>query len=194
MNVAAPVVSSEVTLRRITVDEYNRMIEAGIIREDEKVELLDGQLVAVTPQGWPHARVLQRLAKLLFTTLGDGYEVLPQLPVALDEYNEPEPDVAVIRAKDLQPPEGHHPTEALLIVEVARTSLATDRRIKGAVYARVGIPEYWIVDVDGRRVEVHRDPDTSQERYRDVRVVGYEDVLSTDSVSGLTIPVRKLFE
>jgi Uma2 family endonuclease len=194
MNVTAPVASSEVNLRRITVDEYNRMIEAGIIREDETVELLDGQLVALTPQGWPHARVLQRLTKLLVMTLDDDYEVLCQLPVILGDYSEPEPDLAVIRAKDLPPPEGHHPTGALLIVEVSRTSFALDRGIKGAIYARAGVPEYWIVDVDERRVEVHRDPDTSHGRYRDVRIVGAEDVVSAASVSGLTIPIRKLFE
>ena len=81
-----------------------------------------------------------------------------------------------------------------MIVEVSRTSLALDRGIKGAIYARVGIPDYWIVDVDERRVEVHRDPDPSHERYRDVSIVGSDEVLSTASVSGLNLPVRKLFE
>ncbi len=124
--------------RRITLDEYHRMAEAGILGEDEHVELIDGMLVAMTPQGRAHARVIQRLTRLLVRALGDDLEVLPQLPLTLPDDSEPEPDLAVVRAEDAQSGE-HHPRTALLVVEVAGDSLRLDRGSKAALYARAGI-------------------------------------------------------
>src|SRR3972149_11671243 len=88
--------------RRITVDEYHRMIEARILAEDEHVQLVSGTLVAMTPQGRPHARVIQRLTRLLVRALGDDVEILTQLPLTPLDDSEPEPDVAVVRAADAQ--------------------------------------------------------------------------------------------
>lgn len=119
--------------RRITLDEYHRIVEAGILGEDEHVELIDGMLVAMTPQGRAHARVIQRLTRLLVRTLGDDLEVLPQLPLTLPDDSEPEPDLAVVRAEDAQSGE-HHPRTALLVIEVAGDSLRLDRGSKAALF------------------------------------------------------------
>ena len=117
--------------RRITVDEYHCMIEAGILGEDEHVQLLSGTLVAMTPQGRPHARVVQRLNRLLVRAIGDDLEVLTQLPLTLLDESEPEPDLAVVRAEDAQSAE-HHPRTAVLVIEVHREPdpAAAEYRVK----------------------------------------------------------------
>jgi Uma2 family endonuclease len=178
--------------RRITLDEYHRMVEAGILGEDEHVELVDGMLVAMTPQGRAHARVIQRLTRLLLRTLGDDLEVLPQLPLTLPDDSEPEPDLAVVRAEDAQSGE-HHPRTALLVIEVAGDSLRFDRGSKAALYARSGIPEYWIVNLAESTVEVHREADPQAGAYRSKTVVPAGRDLAAASVPGLSIEVATLF-
>jgi Uma2 family endonuclease len=128
--------------RRIAVGEYHRMIEAGILGEDEHVQLIAGTLVAMTPQGSRHAVVIQRLTAALVRAVGGDLAVRPQLPLTLLEDSEPEPDLAVVRAADA-PFDGPHPRGALLVVEVAGDSLRLDRESKATLYARAGIPEYW---------------------------------------------------
>jgi Uma2 family endonuclease len=182
----------DVAKRRITLDEYHRMAEAGILGEDEHVELIDGVLVAMTPQGRAHARVIQRLTRLLVRTLGDDVEVLPQLPLTLPDDSEPEPDLAVVRAEDAQSAD-HHPRSALLVVEVAGDSLRLDRGSKAALYARAGIPEYWIINLAESTVEVHREPEVAAGAYRSRTVVPAGQDLAAMSVPGLTIAVAALF-
>jgi Uma2 family endonuclease len=178
--------------RRITLDEYHRMVEAGILGEDEHVELVDGVLVAMAPQGRAHARVIQRLTRLLVRTLGDDLEVLPQLPLTLPDDSEPEPDLAVVRAEDAQSGE-HHPRTALLVIEVAGDSLRFDRGSKAALYARAGIPEYWIVNLAESTVEVHREADSEAGAYRSNTIVPAGRDLAAASVPGLSIEVATLF-
>lgn len=177
--------------RRISVDEYHRMIEAGILDEDEHVELLEGVIVSVSPQGRPHARVIQWLNRHLVKTLGDEYAVLPQLPLTLGGFSEPEPDPAVVRAADAASGE-EHPTTALLVVEVARDSPRKDRAVKGAIYARHGIPEYWIVNVKDGCVEVYREPDAQAGRYRDMSTLHTADTLASTAVPGLSVALTEL--
>jgi len=168
------------------------MIEAGILGEDQHVELIDGVLVAMTPQGRAHARVIQRLTRLLVRTLGDDLEVLPQLPLTLPDDSEPEPDLAVVRAEDAQSGK-HHPRTALLVIEVAGDSLRLDRGSKAALYARAGIPEYWIVNLAETTIEVHREPEAAAGAYRARTVVPSGQDLASASVPGLTIEVGALF-
>jgi len=178
--------------RRISVDEYHRMIEAGILGEDQHVQLVDGMLVAVTAQGRAHARAIQRLTRLLVRAVGDDMEVLPQLPLTLPDDSEPEPDLAVVRAEDAQSRE-EHPRTALLVVEVAGDSLRLDRGSKAALYARAGIPEYWIVNLAESTIEVHREPEATAASYRLRTVVPSGQDLASASVPGLTIEVDALF-
>lgn len=179
-------------LRRIRVEEYHRMVEAGILREDEKVQLIDGMLVAMTPQGRAHAFVIQELTRLLVRQLGDDLRVLSQLPLALAGDSEPEPDLAVVRAADAAS-STRHPASALLVIEVAGESLRFDRQTKTALYARSGIPEYWIVNLAGEAIEVHRDPDPSSGAYRRTFAAHRGDALEAQSVDGLRVDVGVLF-
>ncbi|MBI3932799.1 MAG: Uma2 family endonuclease [Acidobacteria bacterium] len=177
--------------RRLTVDEYHRMTEAGILNEDDHVEMVEGLLVAMTPQGRSHAVIIQRLTALLVRALPETYGVLPQLPLTLGGHSEPEPDMAVVDAREAEAT-GHHPHTALLVVEIAGDSLRYDRTIKAALYAEAGIPEYWIFDVEARRVEVRRDPDVEARRYRTLVTLGPEDTLVCGSLAGVSIPLATL--
>lgn len=177
--------------RRITVEEYHRMTEAGILDEDEHVELIEGFLVAVTPQGIAHARVIQRLNGLLVRAVGQDLVVRPQLPLTLVD-SEPEPDLAVVRAEEAQSGD-RHPHTALLVVEVAGDSLLLDRGPKAALYARAGVPEYWIVNLGESAVEVRRTPDPAAGTYRETSVVPAGRTIVAAGVPGLTIDVAGLF-
>jgi Uma2 family endonuclease len=192
MSMATPSPDARERLRPISVDEYHRMIDAGILDEDEKVQLIDGMLVAMTPQGRPHAFVIQHLTRQLARTLGDEFELLPQLPLTLSADSEPEPDLAVVRAKDAAS-RTHHPATAVLVIEVSGDSLRFDRRTKAALYARTGIPEYWIVNLEDTTIEVRSDPDTATCAYRETRVVRRGETLTAAAVPGVQVDVASLF-
>ena len=178
--------------RRITVGEYHRMIDAGILGEDEHVQLIAGTLVAMTPQGSRRAVVIQRLTAALVRAVGGDLAVRPQLPLTLLEDSEPEPDLAVVRAADA-PFDGPHPRSALLVVEVAGDSLRLDRESKATLYARAGIPEYWIVNLAESAIEAHSEPDRAAGVYRSSAVVACGETLVARSVPNLTIDVASLF-
>jgi len=162
--------------RRITVAEFQRMVDTGVIDEDEPVELIEGVLVAMPPIGVDHSWSVEELIHFISRALPDGYRVRPSLPVVLGKYSQPEPDLAVVRAQDRSQPK-RHPETALLLIEVSASSLRYDRNVKGPVYARAGIPEYWIIDVDGRAVEVRKDPDPVSATYRSVERLIETEVL-----------------
>jgi Uma2 family endonuclease len=143
--------------RWITRAEFETLMTTGVFAPEERLELLAGELVRREPVGTQHA-VAVRLAQIAIERiLPEGYDVRPQLPLALGEYDEPFPDLAVVQGS----PRDYlndHPTTALLVVEIAETSLRTDRDIKGSLYAQAGIPEYWIVNLKERVLEVYREP------------------------------------
>ncbi|MCI0636706.1 MAG: Uma2 family endonuclease, partial [Actinobacteria bacterium] len=143
--------------RRWTRDEYYRMAETGILRPDDRVELIDGEILTKSPQRSVDATAVLLSQEALHAAFGAGFDVRPQLPLALGEASEPEPDLAVVPGVPRDYRESH-PTTALLVVEVAETSLAFDRGGKQALYARAGIPEYWIVDLVEGTLEVFRSP------------------------------------
>ena len=144
--------------RRWTRAEYYRMAEVGFF-EDERVELLDGEIWTLPPQKTPHFSAIRRAADALEDAFGDGFEVRQQAPITLDDGTEPEPDVLVAPGSNLDY-EDHHPAplEVRLLVEVSDATLAKDRGRKAEDYARAGIPDYWIVNLVNRQLEVHRDP------------------------------------
>ena len=146
-------------IRPLTVDDYHRMVEAGILDERERVELLDGLLIAMPPEGPVHSDVAAELMVLLVQRFAGRATVRPGSPVALDGVSEPQPDLAIVRRREERYLHGHPtPRDVLLLVEVAWTSLAYDRRRKLRAYARNGIAEYWIVNCVDQRVEVNTDP------------------------------------
>lgn len=144
-------------VRRWTRAEYDRLIERGLLDEDDRIELLDGLMVVKEPQGSRHVGMVSHIRGVLRRAFGERDDVRVQSPIGLDDTSEPEPDLAVVPGH----PKDHlraHPSSPVLVVEVADTSLAKDRLRKGGLYARAGIADYWIVNLVDRVVEVYRQP------------------------------------
>lgn len=146
-----------VPTKRWTRLEYDRLIEKGVFGTEDRIELLGGALVVREPQGGPHAMGIRMAEEALRRVFSAGWDVRGQLPVALDDDSEPEPDISVVPGSFRDYRHGH-PPRAVLIVEVAESSLSLDRALKGSLYARARVPEYWIVNLVDRALEVHRDP------------------------------------
>lgn len=145
--------------RRFTVDEYYRMAGAGILGENDRVELIDGEVTVMSPIGKGHAACVGRLTLRLVESVGKHALVWVQNPIHLGEFAEPQPDVALLRPRRDFYAKGHPgPKDVLLLIEVSDETLRYDRRVKLPLYARAGIPEVWIVDLKNERVEVHRRP------------------------------------
>ncbi|HEY3109905.1 MAG TPA: Uma2 family endonuclease [Chloroflexota bacterium] len=145
------------TRRRWTRDEYYRMAEAGVFKRGERVELIDGEVTVMAPQNEPHMVATTLAAEALRDAFGRGFHVRVQGPMTLAGPTEPEPDVAVVEGS----PNDYlasHPSNAAVVVEVAASSLAADRSEKSSLYARAGIPDYWIVNLVHRQLEVRHDP------------------------------------
>ena len=162
--------------RRWTRKEYRKLGQLGILPEDEPVELIDGHLIVAEPKGRPHVTAVALTADALRRAFGAGWYVFQQDPIALDEDSEPEPDIVVVPGgpRDYL---DDHPARPVLVVEVAEMSLLFDRRHKGSAYARAGLPDYWIVNLIDRRLEVYRRPATDPAaefgwRYLDVNALG----------------------
>lgn len=152
------------------------MIASGVLTADEHVELLDGLIVSEFPPRPAQASCAQWLSRRLCGSLDGSYAVRPRIPLVFGEWNQPEPDLAVVRA----PAEDRRLEAALLVVEVAGDSLRKDRKVKAAVYARAGVPEYWIVNVEGKAVEVFTDPAAGG--YRRAREIARPAVLAAESL------------
>ena len=171
-------------LRRV---EYDRLVEEGFFGEDEKIELLEGVIVQMTPQGIGHAAAIERLTHLLVLALAPRARVRVQLPYAASDISEPEPDLAVVPPGQ---PEDSHPDRALLLIEVADSSLAKDRRVKTRIYAAAGVPEYWVVDVAGRTIEVRSDP--GEDAYRRIRVARAGETIRLQAFPDVEIAVSDI--
>jgi Uma2 family endonuclease len=172
-----PATTAPPRLRRFTVDEYYAMAEAGVFAEDDRLELLDGHIVATSPIGSAHAATVDRLTRLFGVAFGDDVVLRVQNPVRLSDLSEPVPDLALLTPRDDFYADAHPTAEdVLLIVEVADTSLDTDRTTKADLYARHGIAEYWIVDLTDRQVWVHREP--APDGYRTVEAVAPDATLT----------------
>lgn len=173
--------------RPITVAEYHRMGEAGILSGSDRVELVEGELVAMSPVGSPHAGTVNALNRLLVGAVGGRGVVSVQNSVRLDDRTEPEPDLAVLRPRaDDYRSSTPGPEDVVLVVEVADTSLGYDRAVKAPLYASHGIPELWIVDLAAREVEVHRMPEGG--RYAALVRVGPGGTLDPELLPGVSIP------
>jgi len=179
------------TRHRFTVDEYHRMGEAGIFHEDDRVELIDGQVAEMTPIGPEHAACVDDLARWLTQRAGASLIVRIQNPLRLGTQDEPEPDLAVVRAR----PEGYRtahpgPDDVLLVIEVADTSAHYDRQTKIPLYARAGIPEVWLVNLPAGTIEIHREP--RGERYTDVRTARRGDTITPLEFPTVTLRVDEI--
>jgi Uma2 family endonuclease len=167
--------------------EYEWLVNAGWF-EDERIELLDGAIVEKSPHSVEHATAIMRLTRLLVAAVGERAWVRVQLSFAASDIGEPEPDLAVV---PLGSTENAHPSSALLLVEVSAESLRKDRRIKASVYARSGVPEYWVVNVLARSVERFTAPVDGTYTRLDTFQAG--DVLRPAGIAGVEIPVAAIF-
>jgi Uma2 family endonuclease len=177
--------------RRWTRAEYHRAAELGLFGPEERLELLDGEILKKMTQNAPHVYAVRQTTRLLDAVFSPGSHARAQAPIVLNDQSEPEPDVAVVTGDDVEYLAGH-PTasDALLVVEVADTTLRLDRVLKGPAYARAGIREYWIVNLRDRQLEVYRDP--ARSRYRTTIVYGADEGVTPLAAPHATVRVADL--
>jgi Uma2 family endonuclease len=166
------------------------MVEAGILAEDARVELINGELIDVAPESLPHVRWRRWLTRFFMTSLSDDWQINPDAPAVLSGVDAPEPDIAVF-------PSHFHDRELTgdkfaLFLEVSVSSLKLDLGVKAGLYAKFGIPEYWVVDVPSRRIIVHRDP--TPDGYNVVFDIGPDGEVAPLAFPDLTVKVAALPE
>jgi Uma2 family endonuclease len=186
--------SMAVTLRhrRFTLDEYHRMGETGILGPDDRVELIEGEIIEMAPIGSRHAATVARIQHVVSTAVRDRAVVWVQNPLRLTRFqSEPVPDVMLLALRpDFYAAGLPEPSDVRLLVEVADTTLGYDRRTKFPLYARAGVGEGWLVNLDAGRVELHRDPGAAG--YRDVRTVAPDERFAPLAFPDLTLVPRDL--
>jgi Uma2 family endonuclease len=184
--------------RRLTADDFDQMCSAGILTADDRVELIDGELIEMPPMGPPHTGIVNRLAEILFSRLSDAAKLRVQSSVRLSNHTQPEPDLAIVK-----PDPNHYllrhprPADILLAIEVADSSLDYDREQKVPRYAAAGVAEVWLVDVGQKQVTIYSAP--SSGGYGHSRKVAWEKEIVATRVEGLRLTFeeflpRALFE
>ena len=180
--------NTAIDIHRWTRREFEQLVELGAF-SDLRVELLEGYIVDMAPQSSLHVLAIRKTEEVLRGVFSSGYDVRSQMPLALDEFSEPEPDVAVVTGH-MEDYRDAHPTSAVLIVEVSYSTLDKDRALKQALYARNRIPEYWIIDLEGDQLEVYRDP--QRETYRSRQTLGRGEEIAPLAKPNYRIPVADL--
>lgn len=176
--------SLEIARKHFNVEEYYRMTAAGILSEADRVELLDGEVVEMSPIGSRHAGVVNRLNVLLVRAVGDDAIITVQNPVRLDEYSEPQPDLTVARARDDYYASAHPtPADVLIVIEVADSSVELDRVVKLPLYAQAGVPEVWIVNLPQDVIEIFTQP--MSDHYAQTQSVRRGERLSSPTVAAV---------
>lgn len=176
---------------RFTVDDYERMGSAGIIREDARVELLDGQVVTMSPIGPPHGGCVTATSRLLTFRSGERAIVMVQCAVRLDRHSEPQPDIAVVRPRpDCYRTSHPAPGDVLLLIEVGDSSARLDREVKAPMYARAGVSELWLVDLLAQVVHVCRAPGAAG--YADVATRRRGERLTPTALHDVVITVDEI--
>ena len=184
---------TELKHRLFTVDEYHQMGHAGILHEDDRVELIEGEIVEMSPIGSKHAGCVKRLNRHFTEGLGNRAVVSVQDPVRINHHSEPEPDLAVLRPREDFYANGHPgPEDVLLLIEVAETSARYDREVKLPLYARAGIPEVWLVNLAAYEIERFRGP--SADGYRTAGTLQGGDGLTAEHFPELRLDVAELVE
>lgn len=177
--------------RRLTVDEYQKMGEVGILARDEHTELIDGEIVQMSPIGGRHVQVVSRLTHLLVLAAGASWGVNVQSPIALPPYSEPQPDIAVVKARSYGR-EIPRPEDVLLVMEVSDSSLEYDRETKLPMYADYGISEAWVVDINGETTTRYTEPMDGS--YTATETVHSSMEIESMVLPGLTIRVDEILD
>jgi hypothetical protein len=181
----------QILRRRFTVDDYHLMAQAGVLKEDDRVELIEGEIVEMSPIGSRHAACVKRLNRFLSQQVGQHALIGAQDPVYLGEHSEPQPDIALLRLRDDFYATAHPgPADVLLLIEVADTSIEYDREVKVPLYARAGIVEVWLVNVAAENIEVYRG--VAPEGYRQVRVLHQEERLAPEALPNLELSAGEI--
>jgi Uma2 family endonuclease len=176
---------------RYTAEQYFSLVEQGVLREDDRVELLDGVIVAMSPSGPRHASAITRMMRTCILAIGDRACVRPQAPLIAGALSVPEPDVAVLSGT-VGDYDRIHPTTALLVIEASDSSLPQDRLTKSRIYAAAGIGEYWIVNLREGCLEVLRNPDPATRSYVERRVLRRGEVVELLALPDVAIAVDDL--
>jgi len=178
--------------RKITVEEYEVMYEAGVFKPDERLELINGEILKVAPMNAPHISYVIRLSRIFTERLTKRAIVSTQLPIVINEESEPEPDISILRWRSDDYFSGKPKAQDVyLLIEVASASLLFDRRVKLPLYARVGVPEVWIVNVQARQLEVYRTP--KGEDYAERQILQPTDRISLLAFPDVEIPLSEVF-
>ncbi len=175
---------------RFSVDEYYKMIELGMLKDYEKAEIIEGELIQKMPIGDKHAAIVNTLNRFFIKNVSDDVLVSIQNPVRLTDYDEPEPDLVLADLTKYDGKRHPHPPEILLIVEVSDSTLKYDRDTKLSLYAEAEIPEVWIVNLKNDIIEVHQKP--SSGIYQLAQIFKRGDVLKSESLSNLELEVDKI--
>jgi Uma2 family endonuclease len=183
---------AERSLRRFDVDEYHWMGRVGILHPDERVELLDGEIVTMCPIGPVHNAEVDILNQRFVIGLAGRAQVRTQGSIRLSRYSEPEPDLALLKPRpDFYRNDMARAEDVLLIVEVADSSLASDRSVKLPLYAAAGIPEAWLLDIAAQRLLVHTEPERGG--YKHTRIVGPGDQVAPSAFPDLVLTHTDIF-
>lgn len=178
-------------LRLLTVREYNLMAEVGILTDDEKVELINGQIITMSPQGSFHAAAIRRTDRLFGKLFKENVIIQKQLPIIVNDFSQPEPDIAIVKYDPLDYDDRHpNATEVYLIIEIADTTLKTDLEIKRQLYAFGNIPEYWVLDIKQRQLHVYRQPQNQD--YQTVIILTDQDMIKTLNFPDIEIKVSEM--
>ena len=178
-------------IRLLTVQEYHRMAEAGIFHPEERLELIAGQIIRKSAKGTAHESAITRTERLLRQRLGEQVLLRLQSPIQLDDYSEPEPDIAVVMPRPLDYDDHHpYPSEVFLLIEIADYSLKYDREVKAIAYAKSGIADYWILDVNQRKLHVYRLP--SPDGYQSETILSEDVTISPLAFGATAIALRQL--
>lgn len=180
--------SVQIAKHFFTVAEYDRMGETGILTEDDRVELVEGEIIEMSPIGRRHAACVARLTNLFTRLLIENAIVWVQNPIVLNDYSEPQPDITLLRRRDdFYEHSLPTPSDVLLVVEVADTTLEYDRQIKVPLYARAGIAEVWIVNLVDEQIEIYSDP--VNEAYQSRREARRGETINSPGAFNLTLGV-----
>ncbi len=181
----------ELPIHRFTVKEYYHLAEAGILHEDDNVELIDGRIIDMTPIGSKHASRVDSISNLLFEKLQKRAIIRVQNPIDLDEQSEPEPDVTILKKRTDFYSEHHpRPEDVLLIIEVADSSIEYDRTIKIPLYAKSGIQEVWLVNILENTVEIYHSP--SQDGYKVMIKLHHTESITPTNFHDITIKIDEM--
>jgi Uma2 family endonuclease len=179
--------SVEYQKRFFNVEEYYRMAEAGVLTPNDHVELIEGEIIEMSPIGGPHAACVRKLGALLARLLADSAILSIQNPVAINGYSEPQPDIAILKARDDFYSTHPTPDDVLVIIEVADTSVEYDRNVKMPLYARAAIPEAWLVNLPKGVIEIYTQPVGGL--YQRCQIFKKGQAIVSEALAGLSLSV-----